>query len=210
MPTRHVLTALAVCAATLALWAAALGGCSKEPAPPATKATTAPVAMPAPSPAAAPAHEIIPTTAPAGLEVAILAGGCFWGMEDILRDIPGVVDTEVGYEAGAEAVRVTFDPAKLTYATLLERWYFRMHDPTTPNRQGNDVGPQYRSAIFFTTPEQQRTAADVKAKVDASGFWKAPVVTEITAAGPFERAEEFHQDYLEKNPDGYTCHYLRD
>jgi peptide methionine sulfoxide reductase msrA/msrB len=131
-------------------------------------------------------------------------------MEDILRDIPGVVDTEVGYEAGAEAVKVTFDPAKLTYATLLERWYFRMHDPTTPDRQGNDIGPQYRSAIFFTTPAQQRTAADVKAKVDASGFWKAPVVTEITAAGPFERAEEYHQDYLEKNPDGYTCHYLRE
>ncbi len=140
----------------------------------------------------------------------MLAGGCFWGMEEILRDIPGVVETEVGYAAGAEAVKVTFDPAKLGYATLLEDWYFKMHDPTTTNRQGNDVGPQYRSAIFFTSPEQRRAAEDIKAKVDASGFWKAPVVTEIAAAGPFERAEDFHQDYLEKNPDGYTCHYMRD
>jgi methionine-S-sulfoxide reductase len=111
-------------------------------------------------------------------------------------------------------VKVTFSPATLSYATLLEDWYFKMHDPTTSNRQGNDVGPQYRSAIFATSPEQRRTAEAVKAKVDASGFWKAPVVTEITeiaaAAGTFTRAEEFHQDYLEKNPDGYTCHYLRD
>jgi peptide methionine sulfoxide reductase msrA/msrB len=161
------------------------------------------------------------------LETAILAGGCFWGMEDILRKIPGVVETEVGYTGGttpspryedlhggetghAEAVRVVFDPAKLSYAELLERWYFRMHDPTTPNRQGNDVGSQYRSAIFFTTPAQQKTAEEVKARVERSGRWKAPIVTEIVAAGPFTPAEAYHQDYLQKNPGGYTCHFLRD
>lgn len=202
MPNRSVIVALAVCAVTLALWAAALGGCSKEPPPPAAKPTSTPTATGEPTQA--------PPTAPAGLEIAILAGGCFWGMEDLLRDISGVVETEVGYEAGAEAVKVTFDPAKLRYAALLEDWYFKMHDPTTPNRQGNDVGPQYRSAIFVTSPEQRRAAEDVKAKVGASGFWKKPIVTEIAAAGPFTRAEEFHQDYLERNPDGYTCHYLRD
>jgi peptide methionine sulfoxide reductase msrA/msrB len=202
MTNRSVLAALAFWAIAIAGWVA-LAGCKKEQAPPGSKSTS-PVAAPAPAPA----------PAPAGLEVAILAGGCFWGMEEILRDIPGVVDTEVGYEGGAEAVKVTFSPATLSYATLLEDWYFKMHDPTTSNRQGNDVGPQYRSAIFATSPEQRRTAEAVKAKVDASGFWKAPVVTEITeiaaAAGTFTRAEEFHQDYLEKNPDGYTCHYLRD
>jgi peptide methionine sulfoxide reductase msrA/msrB len=131
-------------------------------------------------------------------------------MEEILRDIPGVLDTEVGYTAGAESVRVIFDPAKLSYATLLERWYFRMHDPTTPNRQGNDEGPQYRSAIFFTSEAQRQTAEDVIAKVDASGFWKARIVTEVTPAPAFDAAEASHQDYLEKNPDGYTCHYLRE
>jgi hypothetical protein len=110
---------------------------------------------------------------PANLEVAIVAGGCFWGMEEILRKIPGVVDTEAGYTAGAESVRVVFDPAVLPYAVLLERWYFRMHDPTTKNRQGNDVGEQYRSAIFYTTEAQRATAAQVKARVAASGFWKA-------------------------------------
>jgi peptide methionine sulfoxide reductase msrA/msrB len=200
MTNRSVLAALALWAIAIAGWVA-LAGCKKEQAPPGAKSTTAPVAAPAAAPV------------PAGLEVAILAGGCFWGMEEILRDIPGVVDTEVGYEGGAEAVKVTFDPAKLGYAALLEDWYFKMHDPTTSNRQGNDVGPQYRSAIFATTAEQRRTAEAVKAKVDASGFWKAPLVTEITeiaAAGTFTRAEDFHQDYLEKNPDGYTCHYLRD
>ncbi|HUQ04289.1 MAG TPA: peptide-methionine (S)-S-oxide reductase MsrA [Kofleriaceae bacterium] len=197
MSNRSVLAALAFWAVAIAGWVA-LAGCSKEPTPP-----------PAVTPSPAAAVEAAPA-APAGLEVAILAGGCFWGMEEILRDIPGVVETEVGYAGGAEAVKVTFDPAKLRYATLLEDWYFKMHDPTTSNRQGNDVGPQYRSAIFFTTPEQRRAAEEIKARVDASGFWKAPLVTEIAAAGPFERAEEFHQDYLEKNPDGYTCHYLRD
>jgi len=141
-------------------------------------------------------------------EVAILAGGCFWGMEGILREIPGVVDTEVGYAAGAEAVRVVFDPAKLSYETLLDRWYFRMHDPTTKNRQGNDVGEQYRSAIFYTTPAQKQTAE--ASKLRAAERWKKPITTEIAAAGTFERADEFHQDYLEKNPGGYTCHYIRE
>jgi peptide methionine sulfoxide reductase msrA/msrB len=169
-----------------------------------------------------------PVAAPAkaALETAYLAGGCFWGMEDILRKIPGVVETEAGYTGGktprpdyeqvhtgatghAESVRVVFDPKKLSYADLLEKWFFRMHDPTTPNRQGNDVGTQYRSAIFTTTAEQKKVAQEVKARVAASGKWKRPVVTEIADAGPFTRAEEFHQKYLEKNPGGYTCHYLR-
>ena len=141
-------------------------------------------------------------------EVAILAGGCFWGMEGILRKIPGVVNTEVGYAAGAEAVRVVFDPARLTYETLLDRWYFRMHDPTTKNRQGNDVGTQYRSAIFYTSPAQRETAEAAKQR--AGAFWKNPITTEIVAAGTFEPADEFHQDYLEKNPGGYTCHYIRE
>jgi len=107
-------------------------------------------------------------------------------------------------------VRVVFDPRHLSYADLLEKWFFRMHDPTTRNRQGNDVGTQYRSAIFFTSPEQRRIAEEVKARVDKSGKWKSPIVTEIVAAGPTTRAEEYHQKYLEKNPGGYTCHYLRD
>ncbi len=160
-------------------------------------------------------------------EVATLAGGCFWGMEDLLRKIPGVISTRVGYTGGklanatyedvhhgttghAEAVEVTFDPAKLTYADLLERWFFRMHDPTTRNRQGNDIGTQYRSAIFVQSEAQRRVAEEVKARVEKSGKWKRPVVTEIVPAGPFWNAEEYHQDYLQKNPGGYTCHYLRD
>ena len=163
----------------------------------------------------------------ATLETAVLAGGCFWGVEDILRKVPGVVDTEVGYAGGttaaptyehvktgrtghAESIRVTFDPAQLSYADLLEKWYFRLHDPTTKNRQGNDVGTQYRSAIFYSSEEQKRVAEEVKARVDASGKWKRPIVTEIVAAGPFTPAEGYHQDYLEKHPGGYTCHFMRD
>lgn len=161
------------------------------------------------------------------LETAILAGGCFWGMEDILRTIPGVLETDVGYTGGttknptyeqvktgrtghAEAVRVVFDPKKLSYADLLEKWFFRMHDPTTKNRQGNDIGTQYRSAIFVTTPEQRKVAEEVKQRVERSGKWKNPIVTEIVDAGPFTPAEDYHQDYLVKNPGGYTCHWLRD
>ena len=159
-------------------------------------------------------------------EVATLAGGCFWGMEEIIREIPGVVDTEVGYTGGllpnatygdvkqgttghAESVRVTFDPAKLSYEQLLG-WFFRMHDPTTVNRQGNDIGTQYRSTIFVHSDEQRRVAEKVKAEVDRSGKWKKPVVTTIEPAGAFWPAEGYHQDYLQKNPGGYTCHWLRD
>jgi peptide methionine sulfoxide reductase msrA/msrB len=173
---------------------------------------------------------VVPAAAvatPSRLETAILAGGCFWGMEEILRAIPGVRDTEAVYAGGtmpnptyedvhtgttgyAEAVKVVFDPTRLSYADLLEKWFFRMHDPTTLNRQGNDVGSQYRSAIFVTSPEQRKTAEAVKAKVDASGFWKKPIVTEIADAGPTTRAEDYHQDYLQKHPGGYTCHYMRE
>lgn len=163
----------------------------------------------------------------AGSEVALLAGGCFWGMEDILREVPGVLETDVGYTGGklesptyddvkrgttghAESVRVVFDPKKISYAELLEQWFFRMHDPTTEDRQGNDVGTQYRSAIFYTTEEQKRVAHRIKERVETSGQWNDPVVTEIVEAGEFTVAEGHHQDYLEKNPGGYTCHYMRD
>jgi peptide methionine sulfoxide reductase msrA/msrB len=159
-------------------------------------------------------------------ETAILAGGCFWGMEDLIREIPGVLDTEVGYTGGdlanpkyedthdgksghAEAVKVEFDPSRLSYEDLLG-WFFRMHDPTTLNRQGNDRGTQYRSAIFYADDAQRKTAERVKAQVDKSGKWKAAVVTEIVPARTFYPAEDYHQDYLEKHPNGYTCHYLRD
>ncbi len=155
-------------------------------------------------------------------EVATLAGGCFWGMEDLIRKQPGVIKTEVGYTGGtvanatyqnheghAEAVQIRFDPSKTSFEALL-RFFFRMHDPTTLNRQGNDVGTSYRSAIFYHSEAQRQTAERVKAEVDASGKWKRPIVTEITAAGPWWRAEEYHQDYLVKNPGGYTCHYVRD
>jgi len=160
------------------------------------------------------------------LETAILAGGCFWGMQDIIRKIPGVVSTDVGYTGGkagvtyedmhhdttgnAEAVRVVFDPKRLSYESLLEDWFFRMHDPTTPNRQGNDVGPQYRSVIFASSLEQREAAERVKKRVDASHKWSRPVVTEIVDASAFTVAEDYHQDYLQKHPGGYTCHYLRD
>jgi peptide methionine sulfoxide reductase msrA/msrB len=155
-------------------------------------------------------------------EVATLAGGCFWGMEDLLRQQPGVLDIEVGYTGGsvanatyehheghAEAVQIRFDPTKTSFEALL-RFFFRMHDPTTLNRQGNDVGTSYRSAIFFHSEAQRQTAERVKAEVDASGKWKRPVVTEITAAGPWWKAEDHHQDYLLKHPGGYTCHFVRD
>jgi len=161
------------------------------------------------------------------LETAVLAGGCFWGMEDLLRKIPGVVETEVGYTGGtvadpsygdvktgasghAESVRVVFDPSRLSYADLLEKWFFRMHDPTTLNQQGNDRGTQYRSAIFVTSAEQRRIAKEVIERVNASGKWTSPVVTLVVEASPFTPAEDYHQDYLEKNPGGYTCHFLRD
>jgi peptide methionine sulfoxide reductase msrA/msrB len=161
------------------------------------------------------------------LETAVLAGGCFWGMEDLIRKIPGVLETEVGYTGGtlknptyedmktgrtghAEAIRITFDPAKVSYEDILAKHFFKMHDPTTANRQGNDVGSQYRSAIFYTTPEQRKVAESVKARVDKSGKWGKPAVTEIVEAGSFYKAEDYHQDYLEKNPGGYSCHFMRD
>jgi len=158
-------------------------------------------------------------------EVATLAGGCFWGMEEILRQIPGVTATTVGYTGGtvanptyravctggtghAEAVEITFDPTKISYEEILG-YFFRMHDPTTKNQQHNDIGTQYRSAIFYNSEEQKQTAERVKAQVDKSGKWNRPVVTEITAASKFYSAEDYHQKYLVKNPGGYNCHYLR-
>lgn len=159
-------------------------------------------------------------------EIATFAGGCFWGVEELIRQLDGVLDTEVGYCGGttagptyetvkmgktghAEAIQVEFDPAILTYRALLE-YFFRLHDPTTANRQGNDVGTQYRSVIFFHSDEQRDVAEAVKGDVDASGKWKQKVVTQIVPAVPFYPAEDYHQDYLRKNPGGYTCHYLRD
>ena len=159
-------------------------------------------------------------------ETATLAGGCFWGAEDLLRKLPGVIRTRVGYTGGttsnpvyeqvktgttghAETVEVVFDPAKISYEQILE-FFFRMHDPTTLNRQGNDVGSQYRSAIFYHDEHQKQVAEQVKKKVDASGKWKRPVMTEIVPAKEFWPAEDYHQDYLIKHPGGYTCHYVRD
>ena len=155
------------------------------------------------------------------MEKAILAGGCFWGMEDLFRKQPGVVSTRVGYTGGdvpdatyrdhaghAEAIEIIFDPAKWSYRDLLE-FFFQIHDPTTKNRQGNDTGTSYRSAIFYLDDEQRRVAENTVADVDASGLWPGKVVTEIVPAGPFWQAEPEHQDYLERHPDGYTCHFVR-
>ena len=159
--------------------------------------------------------------APAKTEVVELAGGCFWGMQHILRKIPGVLHTDVGYAGGhvknatyrnheghAEAVRVEYDPQKLPFEQLL-RWYFRMHDPTTKDRQGNDTGSSYRSAIFYHTDAQKKTAEAFIERLNKKGKWGAPVVTEIQKADQYWKAEGDHQDYLEKRPDGYTCHFLR-
>jgi peptide-methionine (S)-S-oxide reductase len=155
------------------------------------------------------------------MERAVLAGGCFWGMEDLVRRMPGVQDTRVGYTGGdvknatyrnhgthAEALEVIFDPAVLSFRHLLE-FFFQIHDPTTVNRQGNDVGTSYRSAIYFTSEEQKAVALDTIADVDASGLWPGRVVTEVEPAGDFWEAEDYHQDYLVKNPNGYTCHFPR-
>ncbi|MDR7133284.1 peptide-methionine (S)-S-oxide reductase [Lysobacter niastensis] len=154
-------------------------------------------------------------------EKAILAGGCFWGVQDLLRHMDGVISTRVGYSGGdvpnatyrnhgthAEAVEIVFDPARISYRDLLE-FFFQIHDPSTPNRQGNDVGTSYRSAIFYTSPEQQRVALDTIADVDASGLWPGKAVTEVTPAGDFWEAEPEHQDYLQNYPTGYTCHFVR-
>jgi peptide-methionine (S)-S-oxide reductase len=154
-------------------------------------------------------------------ERAILAGGCFWGMQQLIRRLPGVVSTRVGYSGGdvknatyrnhgthAEAIEIIFDPDKTSFRNLLE-FFFQIHDPTTPNRQGNDVGTSYRSAIFYADDEQRRLAEDTIADVDASGLWPGRVVTEVAPAGDFWEAEPEHQDYLERYPSGYTCHFVR-
>jgi len=154
-------------------------------------------------------------------EKAILAGGCFWGVEELIRALPGVISTEVGYTGGdvpnatyrnhgthAEGIEVIFDPAQLSYRKLLE-FFFQIHDPTTPNRQGNDIGLSYRSAIFYLDDSQKKTAEEVIRDVNASKKWPGPVVTEVRPAGDFWSAEAEHQDYLQRNPGGYTCHWVR-
>jgi len=158
-------------------------------------------------------------------EIATLAGGCFWGMEEIIKAIPGVTGTTVGYTGGsidnptynivklgttnhAESVEVEFDPTKISYAEILS-YFFRMHDPTSVNQQGNDKGTQYRSAIFYHSEEQKKTAQEVIQKVAAAKKWDKPIVTQVLPATKFYPAEEYHQDYLKKNPGGYTCHWLR-
>ena len=157
----------------------------------------------------------------ANTQKAILAGGCFWGMQDLIRKQPGVVSTRVGYSGGdvpnatyrnhgthAEAIEIVYDPSVTDYRTLLE-FFFQVHDPTTKNRQGNDRGTSYRSAIFYLDDEQQQIALDTIADVEASGLWPGKVVTEVSPAGDFWEAEPEHQDYLERIPNGYTCHFVR-
>lgn len=152
---------------------------------------------------------------------AVLAGGCFWGMQDLIRKRPGVISTRVGYSGGdvrnatyrnhgthAEAIEIIFDPAKISYREILE-FFFQIHDPTTLNRQGNDIGTSYRSAIFYAGDEQKRVAEDTIADVEASGLWPGKVVTEVRPASDFWEAESDHQDYLERIPNGYTCHFVR-
>ncbi len=154
-------------------------------------------------------------------ERALLAGGCFWGMQDLIRRQPGILSTRVGYSGGevanatyrnhgnhAEAIEIIFDPARTSYRTILE-YFFQIHDPSTLNRQGNDRGPSYRSAIYYTSAEQKAVAEDTIADVDASGLWPGKVVTELAAARDFWEAEPEHQDYLERIPHGYTCHFVR-
>lgn len=159
-------------------------------------------------------------------ETALFAAGCFWGVEELIRKVEGVLDTQVGYCGGslddpkyvqvktgttghAEAVKVIFDSEKLSYENLL-RLFFKLHDPTTLNRQGNDIGTQYRSAIFYLSPEQKASAEKIKREVDASGKWSKPVMTTVEPEARFYDAEDYHQDYLQKEPDGYTCHYWRE
>ena len=154
-------------------------------------------------------------------ERAVLAGGCFWGMQDLIRKLPGVLKTRVGYSGGdvpnatyrnhgthAEAIEILFDPARISYRQLLE-FFFQIHDPTTLNRQGNDIGLSYRSAIYFEDDAQKEIALDTIADVDASGIWPGTVVTEVEPVGDFWEAEPEHQDYLERIPNGYTCHFPR-
>lgn len=159
------------------------------------------------------------------LQIAVLAGGCFWGVEELIRKVDGVIETQVGYCGGdparahynevkkgntghAEAIQIRFDDSKLSFENLL-RLFFKLHDPTTLNQQGNDIGTQYRSAIFFQNEMQKESTLKIIQEVNNSGFWKRPVTTEVTAGQTFFSAEEYHQDYLQKNPNGYTCHYWR-
>jgi peptide-methionine (S)-S-oxide reductase len=154
-------------------------------------------------------------------ETAILAGGCFWGMQDLLRRYPGVLSTRVGYSGGdvpnatyrnhgthAEAIEIVFDPSRISYRQILE-FFFQIHDPTTKNRQGNDIGMSYRSAIFYRNEQQKEVAEDTIEDANASGLWPGKIVTELAPAGPFWEAEPEHQDYLERYPEGYTCHFIR-
>ena len=154
-------------------------------------------------------------------ERAVLAGGCFWGMQDLIRKMPGVLRTRVGYTGGdvanatyrdhgthAEGIEIWFDPERISFRALLE-FFFQIHDPTTVNRQGNDIGMSYRSAIYYVTDEQKAVAQDTIADVNASGLWPGSVVTELAPVGDFWEAEPFHQDYLERVPNGYTCHFAR-
>lgn len=160
------------------------------------------------------------------VQKALFAAGCFWGVEELVRNLPGVVVTEVGYCGGqaeealytkvktgttrhAEAVLITFDPVVITYEKLIQA-FFKLHDPTTLNQQEGDIGPQYRSAIFYFNLQQKEVAEKVKNEVEQSDVWRKPIVTEITEAAPFFSAEEYHQDYLQKNPEGYMCHYWRE
>jgi methionine-S-sulfoxide reductase len=199
-------------------WLLLMCACSRSERPGAEAATSQPArASAAPSDPSAPL---------AKTETAIFSGGCFWGVEELVRQLPGVIDTEVGYTGGsvehpdysdvhtgrsghAEAVRVVFDPRKLSYERLL-LYFFSIHDPTTKNRQGNDIGSQYRSAIFVSGGEQRAVAERVIERVQKSGDWKAPTTTEVVPAGVWNSAESYHQDYLQKNPGGYTCHFQRD
>jgi peptide methionine sulfoxide reductase msrA/msrB len=184
------------------------------------------LALAACSPEHAASADPKPFTPSGKQEVAIVAGGCFWGMENVMRKAPGILSIEVGYAGGkstsvgyedvasgatghAESVRIVFDPTVISYRDLLLHWYFRGHDPTQLDHQNNDVGTQYRSEIFVTSPDQARVAWEVKAKVDASHKWSSPVVTRIEPASTFVRAEDYHQDYLLKHPDGYNDHFLR-
>ncbi|MDZ4676744.1 MAG: peptide-methionine (S)-S-oxide reductase MsrA [Oligoflexia bacterium] len=160
------------------------------------------------------------------MEIATLAGGCFWGMEEIIRQIPGVLKTTVGYTGGkienpiyeqvktgatghAEAIEIVFDPTKTSFDIIL-RYFFKMHDPTTLNKQGNDIGSQYRSSIFYHSDEQKKSAENIKEEIDKSGKWGKKIVTEILPVQKFYSAEDYHQKYLVKNPGGYTCHFMRD
>jgi len=227
---RRWIDIVSLLAASLVLFRTTVAAADAPPKTPSPK--KAPMTQPtsinaSTNPASAlPAVPPAPQPAP-GLETIYLAGGCFWGMEEILRKIPGVRETQAGYTGGwlpnpkyddthdsksghAESVKVVFDPKTLSLEELLEKWFFRMHDPTTLNRQGNDVGSQYRSAIFTFDETQKKTAETVKARVNASGKWRRPVVTEIATASIWYSAEGYHQKYLVKNPGGYTCHFMRD